>query len=365
MQDTIVGLHDVTKRFDDVTAVENLDLEVREGELLTLLGPSGCGKTTTLRMIAGFEEPTEGRITIDGADVSGVPPYERDIAIVFQHFALFPHMTVSDNVAFGLEMAGVPKAEIDERVSDVLEMVSLSEMGSRRPNQLSGGQQQRVALARALVTEPSVLLLDEPLSSLDKKLREEMRLEILRLHRELDVTMIYVTHNQDEALSMSDRMAVLADGRIQQVGSPDEVYQNPSNRFVADFIGTANLFSGTVADASNGHVSLQNGFKIDVDIADDADVASAEGNEVTVLFRPEFLSLTNGESDGMNNLPGVVRERTYYGSRVDYFVEIDATDDNEKVVQISEPLSADSDVAIGEEIVVSFDPSSPILIGEE
>jgi putative spermidine/putrescine transport system ATP-binding protein len=243
----VVRLDHVTKRFGHVTAVDDVTLDVRPGEFLTLLGPSGSGKTTCLRMIAGFERPTEGRVFLSGRDVTAAPPFDREVNTVFQDYALFPHMSVEQNVAYGLLVRGVAKAERRRRVAEALETVRLPDYGPRRPAQLSGGQRQRVALARALVNRPQVLLLDEPLAALDRKLREQMQLELKGLQREVGITFVLVTHDQDEALSMSDRVVVFDAGQIQQVGSPSEVYERPRNPFVADFIGTSNLVDGEVA----------------------------------------------------------------------------------------------------------------------
>lgn len=361
MSDTVVNLRNVTKRFGNVTAVENANLEVERGELLTLLGPSGCGKTTTLRMIAGFETPSEGAIEINGSDVSTVPPYERNIGMVFQYFALFPHMTVADNIAFGPKMKGVDADEIDQRVQDVLEMVSLPDVGDRYPEHLSGGQQQRIALARSLVVEPDVLLLDEPLSSLDKKLREEMRMEIMRLHRELDVTMIYVTHNQSEALAISDRMAVMNEGEVRQVGTPTEVYQEPSDEFVADFIGSANLIEGTVVGTGDRY-EIDSELGIDIEADTETTVRDAtleEGSPVTVLLRPERLSLDHETTGNRNTLTGTLMEITYLGSSAEFFIELP---DGSRL-QLTSPVRGRIDVSPGDEVTVSFDSTAPILLG--
>jgi spermidine/putrescine transport system ATP-binding protein len=238
-----ISLRGVTKRFGTLAAVDDFSLDIRSGEFLSLLGPSGCGKTTTLRMLAGFEEPDSGEITISGRSVVGVPPYRRDVNTVFQQYALFPHMSVAENVAYGLRQQGVPKAEISKRVGETLEMVKMSALAARKPRQMSGGQQQRVALARALVNRPSVLLLDEPLAALDRKLRQEMQVELKLLQREVGITFVFVTHDQEEALSMSDRIAVMVDGHLEQLGSPDEVYEHPASAFVAGFIGQNNFWT--------------------------------------------------------------------------------------------------------------------------
>ena len=360
--DTVVELSNLTKRFRDVTAVNDVNLSIKEGELLTLLGPSGCGKTTTLRMIAGFETPSEGTVRIAGETVTDVPAYNRDTGMVFQQYALFPHMTVADNIAFGLEMEGVPDAEISDRVRDALEMVRLEGLGERYPKELSGGQQQRVALARALVIEPSVLLLDEPLSNLDKKLREEMRLEILRLHRELDVTMVYVTHNQEEALTMSDRMAVMNDGEIHQVGTPREVYRRPSDAFVADFIGNANLLAGEVtAEHADGYtVDLDAGPEVTVDTASSGVTSVATGDRVTLLFRPERFRVHPAGTDvaAANVVPGSVEEATFLGSRMDYFVTVG----DERLHVVQQNLEDGETFGAGDDVILGFTVDSPFLI---
>ncbi|MER3485129.1 MAG: spermidine/putrescine ABC transporter ATP-binding protein [Chloroflexota bacterium] len=251
-----VELRDVVKRFGDVVAVDHVSLEVRRGEFLTLLGPSGCGKTTTLRMIGGLELPSSGQILIHGADMSRQPPYRRPVNTVFQNYALFPHLTVGQNISYGLIMAKVPRAERERRVAEALEMVRLPHVEHRRPSELSGGQQQRVALARALVNRPQVLLLDEPLGALDLKLRKAMQLELKRLNREVGATFLYVTHDQEEALTMSDRIAVMSEGRILQVGTPAEIYERPNSRFVADFIGQTNFLEGTCIQQVGGECEI-------------------------------------------------------------------------------------------------------------
>ncbi len=251
-----VRLEGLVKRYGDVTAVERIDLEIREGEFFSMLGPSGSGKTTTLRMIAGFEAPTEGRVLLHGQDVTGRAPFERDVNTVFQDYALFPHMTVGENVGYGLLVRKVPKDDRQRRVADALRMVRLEGYERRKPGQLSGGQRQRVALARALVNRPRVLLLDEPLGALDLKLREEMQIELHQIQHQVGITFVYVTHDQDEALTMSDRIAVFNQGRIEQVGAPAEVYERPATRFVAGFVGTSNLLTGSAAEAVVGRAGM-------------------------------------------------------------------------------------------------------------
>jgi len=289
--ETAVRLRGLTKRYGQVTAVDGIDLDIREGELLTLLGPSGSGKTTTLRMVAGFELPTEGTIHLGGADVTTRPPFERDVNTVFQDYALFPHMNVADNVGYGLRVRKVPRTERRERVGAALSQVRLERFGDRRPSELSGGQRQRVALARALVNRPRVLLLDEPLGALDRQLRQEMQVELKAIQAEVGITFLVVTHDQEEALTMSDRIAVLRDGRIEQVGAPAEVYERPANPFVAGFIGTSNVLAGQAA-------------------------AELVGEEGTFTVRPEKIHVQDAGAEvpaGHCQAAGTVRDVAYAG----------------------------------------------------
>jgi spermidine/putrescine transport system ATP-binding protein len=283
-----VELSDVTKAFGKVIAVEEISLAIKDGEFFSLLGPSGCGKTTTLRMIAGFEEPTLGKVIIKNQSMAGIPPYRRPVNTVFQSYALFPHMTVNQNVAFGLEMKKVGKSEIKRRVPEVLELVQLKGMEERRPKQLSGGQQQRVALARALVNKPEVLLLDEPLGALDLKLRKAMQLELKQIQNEVGITFIYVTHDQEEALTMSDRIAVMCDGVVKQVGEPREIYEHPKNRFVADFIGETNFLPGTVAKL--GEFTTVEIDDLPVMGTNDGRTV-LQGQKISLAIRPEKINL--------------------------------------------------------------------------
>jgi spermidine/putrescine transport system ATP-binding protein len=288
--DDVITLDHVHKAFGEFVAVHDADFSITNGEFFAMLGPSGCGKTTTLRMIAGFEQPTSGRVLLQGQDVSNVPPYRRNVNTVFQQYALFPHMTVFDNVAFGLRSRKVKESSIRPRVMEMLEIVRLSDLAKRKPDQMSGGQQQRVALARALVNLPSALLLDEPLGALDLKLRQAMQIELKRIQREVGITFIFVTHDQEEALTMSDRIAVMSQGHVEQIGTPEEIYQQPASVFVAGFIGSANLLPGTVRSVSRGKVSvdLGAGTSIEATVARDGFV---EGGPVTVMLRPERLHL--------------------------------------------------------------------------
>ena len=297
-----IRLDGVVKRFDDTVAVDGISLEIPRGSFFALLGPSGCGKTTTLRMIGGFEEPTEGRILLGDRDVVGLPPYRRDVNTVFQSYALFPHMTVADNVAFGLERKGVPKGERAGRVQEILELVGLATYGARKPKQLSGGQQQRVALARALVNQPRVLLLDEPLGALDLKLRKQMQLELKRIQHEVGITFVHVTHDQEEAMTMADEIAVMNRGRIEQLGPPQELYERPATAFVAGFLGISNLLQGTVEGP--GAVRLDSGELVRADV-------DGHAGRVAAGVRPEKITL--GAGGGENELPGTISETAYIG----------------------------------------------------
>jgi len=309
----ILELRHLSKRFGEFAAVDDLSLEVAAGEFLTLLGASGSGKTTTLRMIAGFERPTEGEILMAGAPISALPPFKRDINTVFQHYALFPHMSVRENVAYGLRMRRVPSAEREEQVSRALEMVKLEQLGGRAPRQLSGGQQQRVALARALVNRPRVLLLDEPLGALDLKLRKEMQLELKHLQTHLGITFVYVTHDQEEALTMSDRIVLMRQGRIAQLGTPRELYDRPASRYVADFIGETNLLPGVVAESGHGVATLRLG---DTTLRGVTEAVLAPGSEAWLTVRPEAIQLTDGTRApaGQNLVTGIVSDAVYAGS---------------------------------------------------
>ena len=317
--DPAVTIAGVTKRFGDVVAVDNIDLEIADGEFFAMLGPSGCGKTTTLRMIAGLEFPSEGSLQIFGEEVGTLPPNKRPVNTVFQNYALFPHMSVIDNVAFGLKMQGIAKGEAASRAGEMIELVQLGGMEKRKPSQLSGGQQQRVALARALVNKPKVLLLDEPLGALDLKLRQEMQTELKTLQRELGVSFVFVTHDQEEALTMSDRIAVMKDGKLLQVGAAEELYDRPVNRFVADFIGQTNLIDGTVVDADT--LALANGTNVAV--AHDF----APGTKVAMSLRPESISIGDRGATppafAGSSLDGTVSNVVYLGHSHVYTVEVD------------------------------------------
>ena len=284
-----VGLYGVTKRFGNMVAVDDVTIEVAQGEFFSLLGPSGCGKTTSLRMIAGFEEPDSGRVVLGDRDIVGVPPYKRNVNTVFQSYALFPHMTVFDNVAFGLRRKKIPSSEIREKVPRYLALVQLDGYEKRRPAQLSGGQQQRVALARALINEPAVLLLDEPLGALDLKLRKQMQLELMRIQREVGVTFIYVTHDQEEALVMSDRLAVMSYGHVEQIGYPEDIYERPATRFVAGFIGTSNIVETNVTGRAGDLLELEAGPHDRLLVEPPPDRALRPGDPLAFTVRPEKL----------------------------------------------------------------------------
>lgn len=307
-----VELKNVTKRFEEVVAVNNVDLKVSKGEFFSLLGPSGCGKTTTLRLIGGLEMPDGGDVLINGKIVNQVPPYRRDCSIVFQNLALFPHMTVESNIAFGLQQRRVPKKKIKRRVTEILDLVQLGGMEKRRPNQLSGGQQQRVALARSIVLKPEVLLLDEPLASLDRKLRDEMRVELRNTQKEVGITFIYVTHDQEEALSMSDRIAVMKDGKIVQLGNPAEIHDHPKTRFVADFMGASNILSGRIIAKKGGNIRMEteSGLKI---LACKCEEPS--GEKVSISVRPEAIEVLPQDAswEADNKFIGKIEEKIYLG----------------------------------------------------
>jgi iron(III) transport system ATP-binding protein len=315
-------LEDVVKVFParggsgEVTAVDHVDIQIEKGELVTLLGPSGCGKTTTLRLIAGFEFPTQGTIRLDGQVINQEPPHKRDMSMVFQSYAIFPHLSVYENTAYGLNVQRLAKSEVRERVARALGLVELTGLENRAPNQLSGGQQQRVALARALVMEPKVLLMDEPLSNLDAKLREQMRTEIRRIQQRLGITSVYVTHDQVEAMTLSDRIVVMHQGKIEQIGSPTEIYRRPQTRFVADFIGRANFVEGVVRDRRDGQLVLD---ALGTTLTALAPSASLElGTKATLVVRPEMVKIAPSQGQ----VSGKVRRATYLGNVIEYDVEV-------------------------------------------
>ena len=347
-----ITMRGLTKRYDSVTAVNAIDLEARPGEFLTLLGPSGSGKTTTLNMIAGFVDVTEGELQIDGQPVGDLPPYRRNIGMVFQEYALFPHMTVTHNVEYPLRQRKFAKAERREKVAAALQTVGLEDFGRRMPKALSGGQQQRVALARAIVYEPRVLLMDEPLGALDKKLRDSLQLEIKRIHGELGTTFVYVTHDQDEALVLSDRIAVFNDARIEQVGTPTELYERPESVFVAGFLGESSLFGGTVTDGRTVDVG---GRRI---VAGRGDFV--RGDTVAVVVRPERIRIVAGESEpaAVNAVPGTVIQEIYLGNSRK--VEVRLSDDT--MVLVRESAGNITPTEPGQHIWLTFDPDNAAIL---
>ena len=359
-----VELRDIGKRFGDVVAVEGISLIVEPGEFLTLLGPSGCGKTTTLRMIGGFDFPTTGEVLIEGEAMGQRPPHRRPVNTVFQNYALFPHLSVAGNVGYGLEMARVPKTERRRRVAEALEMVRLPHVEKRKPSELSGGQQQRVALARALINRPAVLLLDEPLGALDLKLRKAMQLELKRLNREVGATFVYVTHDQEEALTMSDRIAVMNEGRVLQLGPPAEIYERPRNRFVADFVGQTNFLDGRLLRAANGvaEIELPGTGTVRARVTDGA----VPTGIVTIAIRPEKVALA-GEArpaavQGWNALDGVVAELIYLGTHTQIVVRLASA--TTVVVHRQNRALVESDHRIGDPIRVWIDPDAATVLAE-
>ena len=349
-----VRFEGVTKRFGPTTAVDDLTLEIRPGEFFSLLGPSGCGKTTTLRMVAGFEQPSEGRIFLDGEPVAGVPPYRRNVNTVFQSYALFDHLDVVGNVAFGLKRRKVAKAEIAERVRSALELVQLTGREQSKPWELSGGQRQRVALARALVNRPAVLLLDEPLGALDLKLRRQMQVELKEIQREVGITFLYVTHDQEEALAMSDRIAVMDGGVVEQCGTPEEVYERPAKPFVAGFIGISNLMEGTV---EAGGVRLANGSVCAAPVPDGV----TDGTAVQLTVRPEKIVL-DGEGDGLVRLGGTIAERVYVGTATQVIVELEGGARIVALEQNTERARADDRWELGDRVTVAWLPEHSLVL---
>ena len=360
-----VEMHGISKRFDDVVAVDGVDLQIGDGEFFALLGPSGCGKTTTLRMIAGLDIPSEGRLAIFGEEVASWPPDRRPVNTVFQAYALFPHMTVAQNIAFGLQMRGIRGPDADRQVAEATSLVQLEGMEHRRPSQLSGGQQQRVALARALVNHPKVLLLDEPLGALDLKLRQEMQVELKALQREVGITFVFVTHDQEEALAMSDRVGVMSEGRLLQVGTPAEVYEHPANRFVADFIGRTNLLEGVTESPSV--------VRLDAGAVVAAANELAVGSPAALSVRPEQVRLhRRGEApQGAPCLDGVITDATYLGHAFVYTVAIgptagaSGTNAGERAATITARSETGSAaLAAGEPVSVSWSPEATTVVAD-
>lgn len=327
-----IHIRGVSKKFGDFVAVDDVNLEIEKGELFSILGGSGCGKTTLLRMLAGFETPTSGTIEIDGVDVTNQPPYERHLNMMFQSYAVFPHMSVEKNIAYGLRKERTPRAEMSKRVDEMLDLVQLTDLRSRKPDQLSGGQRQRVALARALIKRPKVLLLDEPLAALDKKLREQTQFELMNIQDELGITFVVVTHDQEEAMTLSSRIAVMDQGRFRQVGTPKEIYEFPTNRFVAEFIGTINTFKGRVAAKADGGIRVYSN-EAGITLTALGKQLVEEGEEIEIAVRPEkiFISKEEPKGDEYVCLAGVVVDFGYLGNRSLYRVRLDSG----KIVQVS------------------------------
>ncbi|WP_193368666.1 ABC transporter ATP-binding protein [Pelagibius marinus] len=360
-REPVVALRQVIKRYGNFTAVEPMDLNVEPGAFVTLLGPSGCGKTTTLRMVAGLAAPSGGDILIKGSRVNEVPIHKRNLGIVFQNYALFPHKNIFDNVAFGLKYRKVPKAEIAERVARALELVQLPQMADRFPNQLSGGQQQRIALARAIVVEPDVLLLDEPLSALDANLREDMRVELKKIQHQLGITTIFVTHDQSEALAMSDKIVVMNKGRIEQEGSPEEVYARPRSEFVARFLGNSNLLDGTITAHNGSSLSVEVGGLGQVEADANGAAVPQDGQPVRLVVRAEKLHLSTEPSGepGATRMNGRVDTVDYQGQAARYFVTVGAHS-----LQVINPIDS-RPFAEGAEVCVHVRPRDIVLLTPE
>jgi spermidine/putrescine transport system ATP-binding protein len=364
MSHKVIELQAVHKMIRGNVVLQDINLEVRHGEFLTLLGPSGCGKTTLLRLISGFEEPTQGRVFIDNKDVSGLPPHRRHVHTVFQNYALFPHMTVFENVAFGLRCQKLPQAEIATRVSDALKMVKLESFAARKPEQLSGGQQQRVAIARAVVNRPLVLLLDEPLSSLDYRLRKTMQIELKQLQRQLGITFIFVTHDQEEALSMADRVVIMEEGQIEQIGTPREVYEEPRNLTVAKFIGEANLFNADVLEIEEKHLTVEIfGKRRQVKTKRSFVV----GQKAHILIRPEDVRVWHYSevTEGLEEMfPGTVEEVIYKGTTVDLIVRL-ASNSCVSATEFFDEDDEKLEYSIGESVWVTWPEGWEVLLPDE
>ena len=361
-----IQIKGLSKQFDDFTAVDNVTLDIYKGELFTILGGSGCGKSTLLRMLAGFEVPSAGQIIIDGVDMANIPAYDRPINMMFQSYAVFPHMTVEQNIGYGLKKDKLAKAEIATRVKDMLHLVQLDELAKRKPHHLSGGQRQRVALARALIKQPKVLLLDEPLAALDKKLREQTQFELINLQYELGITFVVVTHDQEEAMTLSDRLAVMDAGRFIQTGTPTQVYESPNNRFVADFFGTINFFNATVVSADPATNTLCAKLeKTGTQLKANSDVAFAAGTEITIAVRPEkiIVSQQRPEGDHLTITKGTVEDLAYYGNRSLYRIRSQSG----RIIQVSAQNYQRSETLVLEwddEVFLSWDSSCNVVLSE-
>ncbi len=355
-----VRIERVTKRFGDFVAVNQVSLDIYKGEAFCLLGPSGCGKTTLLRMLAGFEQPTEGRLFIDGQDMTAIPPYERPVNMMFQSYALFPHMTVVENVGFGLRQDGIPKAEREARVAEILQLVRLTGFDQRKPHQLSGGQRQRVALARSLVKRPKLLLLDEPLGALDKKLREHTQFELINIQETLGVTFVIVTHDQEEAMTLASRIGVMNQGEILQTGTPTDIYEYPTSKYVADFIGSVNMFEGRLVEDEPAHVRIESA-ELGGTVYVDHGVSSAPDATVWVAVRPEKVRIDRERPDQLDNVfAGTVKEIAYLGDVSRYLVALDSG----KLVRVTQPNTdrRDDRVTWEERVWLSWSPSANVVV---
>ena len=361
-----IQIKNLSKNFDGTPAVANIDLNIYQGELFTILGGSGCGKSTLLRMLAGFETPSEGQIIIDGKDMAGIPAYDRPVNMMFQSYAVFPHMTVAQNISYGLKKDGIEKSQIKNQVNEMLELVQLSALGKRKPHQLSGGQRQRVALARALIKKPKVLLLDEPLAALDKKLREQTQFELMNLQYELGITFVVVTHDQEEAMTLSSRVAVMNEGRFIQIGTPSQVYESPNNKFVADFFGTINFFNATVQNANQDSKVLRATLEktgTELDAKFDGNIHP--GDQITIAVRPEKISITknNPEGENLTVTKGVVEDLAYYGNRSIYRIRSQSG----RIIQVSAQNFARSEqlaLEWDDEVYLSWNSSCNVVLTE-
>jgi putrescine transport system ATP-binding protein len=358
-----IRIEGVSRKFGDFVAVDNVSLKIFKGELFCLLGGSGCGKTTLLRMLAGFEAPSQGQIFIDGVDMHGIPPYERPVNMMFQSYALFPHMTAEENIAFGLKQDRMPKAQMARRVGEMLDLVKLSQFGKRKPHQLSGGQRQRVALARALARQPKLLLLDEPLGALDKKLREHTQFELVNIQEQLGVTFVVVTHDQEEAMTLSSRIGVMDAGRIVQVGTPSDIYEYPTCRFVTEFIGSVNVFEGRLIEDEPDHVRIQCS-ELPLPVYVDHGVSAPPGAAVWAAVRPEKMAMSRTAPDATDNYArGRVRDVAYMGDMSVYLVQLESG----KIIRVTQAnmwRHAADRITVGETVFVHWHPSSPVVVLE-